>query len=70
MDSWKSKSQALFLFVKVTFFVAVLALILVILAYVDIHVWSRPASGEVILVPERRIVTIEGRQYIPITIVP
>jgi hypothetical protein len=45
---------------------ALAAIIAVIFAYVDIHVWSR--EGHVILIPKEKIVTINGSHYIPIKV--
>ncbi len=66
IDFWQQKSRLLILVVKVTFVMALVTLIGLIFAYIDIHVWSK--QGSVILVPHEKIVEINGAQYIPIKI--
>ena len=65
LDSWKKKSQLVLLVVKITFIMALIALIAVFFAFIDIHYWSKP-SGAVILIPKDKIIEIQGRTYIPI----
>lgn len=48
-----------------TFLMALIGLIAIIFAFVDIHVWSKD-TGRVILVPRDKIITINGQQYLPI----
>jgi len=67
LDKWKQKSQAFAVVLGITFMLSVVALVAVIFAYIDIHVWSR--EGHVILVPKERVVTINGHLYIPIKII-
>ena len=69
MDSWKKKSQWAFTFLIITFIIAVCALIGVILAYVDIHVWSKANQSAVILVPKEKFIEIHGQLYIPIKVI-
>lgn len=66
IDKFKKKSQMIVLVLGITFIMALAAVVAVIFAYIDIHVWSR--DGHVILVPKNRIVTINGALYIPIKI--
>lgn len=67
IDKFKKKSQTVVIVLGITFLLALAAVIAVIFAYIDIHVWSR--KGHVILVPQERLVTINGNLYIPIKIV-
>ena len=67
IDEWKKKSQSWFLMFKITFVIAVLALVGVLLAFVDIHYWQK--HQPTILVPHEQIVEINGQLYIPIKIV-
>lgn len=67
MDNWKRKSDLAIGMLILTFFMALIALIAIVLAYVDIHVWSK--QGEVVLIPQQHVVEINGRHYIPIKLV-
>jgi uncharacterized membrane protein len=63
-DQWKKKSNLFATILGITFLMALTALVAVVFAYVDIHVWSR--QGQVILVSQDKLVDINGHLYIPI----
>jgi len=67
MDQWKQKSQTFAVVIGISFILSCIAIIAVIFAYIDIHVWSK--EGHVLLVPQNRLVTIQDQIYIPIKIV-
>jgi hypothetical protein len=67
MEKLQQKSRLFAVVLGITLLLSIIAIIGLIFAYIDIHVWSR--EGHVILVPEERIVQINGRHYIPIKIV-
>jgi len=67
VETLHRKSQLVVLVLKITLLIAVVSLIGVIFAYIDIHVWSK--KGSVILVPKEKIIEINGLLYIPIKIV-
>jgi len=64
LEYWKHKSQAAMKYLTITFILSCIAIIGVIFAYIDIHVWSK--KGSVVLVPANALVEIQGQTYIPI----
>lgn len=69
LDEWKKKSQSWFLMFKITFMIAVLALIGVIVAFFDIHYWQQWRTSEAVMVSRKQLVEINGELYIPIKLV-
>lgn len=67
MDKLRSKSQLFAVALVVSLVLSSISLIMVIFAYIDIHVWSK--QGEVVLVPQEQLVNINGNIYIPIKII-
>lgn len=67
IEKLQKKSRLFAVVLGVALLLSIVAIIGLILAYVDIHIWSR--EGHVILVPRERIVKINGRHYIPIKII-
>lgn len=78
MEKIMQKSQTFAWVLGLTFFMSLIALIAVIFAYIDLHVWypqammdkAGPSQGPVIMVPREKLVYINGRTYIPIKLVP
>jgi hypothetical protein len=67
VESWRQKSRYFAIILAVTFFMALVGIIAVIFAYIDIHVWSK--QGELIMVPQSKMVEINGNLYIPIKLI-
>lgn len=68
MDQIEKKSRVFAMFVALSFFLSVVAIIGLVLAFLDIHIWSKSGDGQVIMVPTDNLVYLNGQTFIPIVL--
>ena len=68
MDKWAKKSRHFAYILCITFVMALSAIIAVIFAYIDIHVWSKNNKEHVYFVSQDHLVNIDGEMYIPVKV--
>ena len=67
LDKWKKRSQTFAFLLGLALLMSLIALILAVSMHSSYKSWAK--NGAVVLVPQERIVQINGASYIPIKMV-